>query len=408
MNTVPPSLAAEFVGPSAIGEYRFQFQSVRSWADQTFESPEIRNFFACCALHACLSPDDALGAEFAWLFACAVQDVGVSVVKGGMHNVSRALASVLRSHGGEVRAGAGVAEIVCENGRATAVRLAGGERIAVDGVVASNVDPRHFALDLLGERTLGPAITEKIKRYEWGSSFFVIYAALDRPVAYRAGAAADSAGYVHAAGQTLDDLAETFAQCRAGLLPSAPMVGIINEAAMDPTRAPEGRGLMKFVLHYVPYRVTGDARGKIAGTDWDQIKDAYADTMIDYMSEAFPPGLRDRIIARSVQSPVDLERRIRSAVHGTHQHGAYLPYQIGAMRPIQCGIRYLRRSRPCLPVTAANAAHTSPARGGGYRLRTLTPPGSAFGRATLPIKGRDGNCCARSALAVLPVLNPRP
>jgi beta-carotene ketolase (CrtO type) len=214
------------------------------------------------------------------------------------------------------------------------VRLASGERIAVDGVVASNVDPRHFALDLLGEATLGPAITEKIKRYEWGSSFFVIYAALDQPVHYRAGSDADQAGYVHAAGQKLDELAETFVQCRAGLLPSAPMIGIINEAAMDPTRAPEGKGLMKFVAHYVPYRVTGDARGKIAGTNWDAIKDAYADTLIDFISEAFLPGLRDRIIARSVQSPVDLECRIPSAVHGTHQHGAYLPYQIGAMRPI--------------------------------------------------------------------------
>jgi phytoene desaturase len=143
---------------------------VRSWAEQTFVSPEVRNFFACCALHACLAPDDALGAEFAWLFACAVQDVGVSVVKGGMHNVSRSLADVLRSHGGEVPVRAAVAEIECENGRAKAVRLASGERIAVDGVVASNVDPRHFALDLFGEATLGFGITEKIKCYEWGSS----------------------------------------------------------------------------------------------------------------------------------------------------------------------------------------------------------------------------------------------
>ena len=56
--------------------------------------------------------------------------------------------------------------------------------------------------------------------------------------------------------------------------------------------------------------------------------------MIDFISETYLPGLRGRIIARSVQSPVDLERRIKSAVHGTHQHGAYLPYQIGSMRPI--------------------------------------------------------------------------
>ena len=162
--------------------------------------------------------------------------------------------------------------------RAKALPLATGERIALDGLDAPKVDPRHFALELLGEATLGSGITERIKRYEWGSSFFVIYAALDRPVSYCAGAAGDSAGYVHAVGQKLDELAETFAQCRACLLPSAPMLGIINEAGIDPTRAPKGRGLMKFVAHYAPYRVTGDARGKIAGTDWDTIKDAYADT----------------------------------------------------------------------------------------------------------------------------------
>jgi phytoene dehydrogenase-like protein len=247
MNSAPPSLAQEFAGPAAIDDYRFQFQSARSWADENFESPEIRNFFACCALHACLAPDDALGGQFAWLFAAAVQDVGVSVVKGGMHHVSRAL---------------------------------------------------------------------------------------DRPVPYRAGPAADQAGYVHAAGQTLDDLADMFAQARAGLLPATPMVGIINEAGIDPSRAPDGKALMKFVMHFVPYRVTGDARGRIGGTNWDEIKETYADAMIDFISETYLPGLRDRIIARAVQSPVDLERRIKSAVHGTHQHGAYLPYQVGPMHPI--------------------------------------------------------------------------
>ena len=334
MNSAPPSLAQEFAGPAAIDDYRFQSQSARSWADENFESPEIRNFFACCALHACLAPDDALGGQFAWLFAAAVQDVGVSVVRGGMHHVSRALASVLQSHGGEIRTDASVSEIECENGRAKAVRLASGERIAVEGVVASNVDPKHFALDLLGETTLGPAITEKINHYDWGQSFFVIFAALDRPVPYRAGVAADQAGYVHAAGQTLDDLAVMFAQARAGLLPATPMVGIINEAGIDRSRAPDGKALMKFVMHFVPYRVTGDARGWISGTNWDEIKETYADAMIDFISETYLPGLRGRIIARSVQSPVDLERRIKSAVHGTHQHGAYLPYQIGSMRPI--------------------------------------------------------------------------
>ncbi len=47
MNAPPPSLAAEFAGAAEVDRYRFQFQNVRSWAEQTLVSPEVRNFFAC-------------------------------------------------------------------------------------------------------------------------------------------------------------------------------------------------------------------------------------------------------------------------------------------------------------------------------------------------------------------------
>ena len=334
LTSTPPPLAKEFAGKDAVDSYRFQFQSARSWVDETFQSPEMRYFFASCGLHGALAPDDPLGANFAWLFAAAVQDVGVSIVKGGMHNVPRALAAELAAHGGEIRVSASVKSVAVEKGRATSLRLENGEVIALEGVLAANVDPRHLALDLLGEAQLGESVVGKIKRYDWGQSFFGIYLALDRPVPYRAGPDADQAGYVHIGGPSLDDLAETFAEARAGLLPKRPMIGAINEAGLDPSRTPAGKGLMKFVIHFVPYRVTGDASGRIRGTHWDDIKDAYADTLIDMVSDEFLPGLRDRIIARSVQSPLDYERRIISAVRGTHQHGAFLPYQIGAMRPI--------------------------------------------------------------------------
>ena len=46
------------------------------------------------------------------------------------------------------------------------------------------------------------------------------------------------------------------------------------------------------------------------------------------------PGLRNKITHRAVHSPLNLERRIPSSVHGTHQHGAFVPYQHGALRPL--------------------------------------------------------------------------
>jgi len=91
---------------------------------------------------------------------------------------------------------------------------------------------------------------------------------------------------------------------------------------------------MKFVVHYVPWEISGDATGRVRGRTWDEAKEAYADHIIDWLSDGTLPGLRERITRRVVHSPLDLQRRLPSAVHGTHQHGAFVPYQHGSMRPI--------------------------------------------------------------------------
>ena len=50
-------------------EYRFGLQSMRSWCDQTFESEEVKCLFGAFALFMAHAPDDAGGAELAWLFS---------------------------------------------------------------------------------------------------------------------------------------------------------------------------------------------------------------------------------------------------------------------------------------------------------------------------------------------------
>jgi phytoene dehydrogenase-like protein len=89
--------------PGGMDEYRFGLQSMRSWCDQTFEFEEVKCLFGAFALFMAYAPDDAGGAELAWLFGTVLQDAGNNLVKGGMHNVSLALADHLRSLG--VRSG---------------------------------------------------------------------------------------------------------------------------------------------------------------------------------------------------------------------------------------------------------------------------------------------------------------
>src|SRR5207245_11326826 len=90
MYSRPTSLVEELSAPHGADGYRFVMQTARTWVEETFESPEMRLFFASAGLHAGLAPDDPLGGHFAWMFVAAIQDVGCSLVRGGMHRVSEA------------------------------------------------------------------------------------------------------------------------------------------------------------------------------------------------------------------------------------------------------------------------------------------------------------------------------
>src|SRR5262245_1381958 len=204
LNNAPTSLATMLGRPDGAEQYRFEIQNARSWVEATFESPEMRLFFASAGLHAGLAPDDPLGANFAWLFMSTVQNVGVSIVQSGMHRVSQALAAVLAKHGGEVRLNAEVTSIEVNGARAGTVHLRSGESIRVRDLVAVNADPRHLVLDLLGEVVVGQSVAKEIRDYEWGPSFFGIYAALDQPVDYRAGSEVAKVGYLHASEASID------------------------------------------------------------------------------------------------------------------------------------------------------------------------------------------------------------
>jgi beta-carotene ketolase (CrtO type) len=338
MFSPPPSFAAAAAkfaaSPAGMDAYRFSMQSVRSWANQTLEAEATKTLFGSFATFLGASPDDAGSAELGWLFASVLQNAGNNFVRGGMHRVTLALAEHLRAHGGEIRTNALVEKILGDAKRATGVGLASGENIPVRELIVSNIDPAHLVIDLLGVKMLGQEIVKKMEHYEWGDSIFVMFVALDSPVEYKAGSAARQSAHVHLTEPSLDFFGRVYLQCRGGLLPSAPMIVSWNDSAIDPSRAPAGKALMKFVVLSVPYVITGDATGKVRGRDWDEAREPFADYLIDLISANYIPDLKKKILKRVAHSPVDISRKIISAVRGTLGQGAFLPYQSGSLRPI--------------------------------------------------------------------------
>ncbi len=340
MNSPPQSLLIETQqtvrAPNGMDAYRTSLQSLRSWANEHFECEETRIFIGAWAAHVGLGPDDVGGGHMALLFASLIQDVGSRAVKGGMHHLPLALSAYLRSRGGEVRTGAHVSNITVRGGRAVGVRLESGEDIEVGnaGVIACNADPYQLIVDFLGEDIVGADLVAKMQRYEWGDSYMTMYCALDAPVTYKAGPQAQASPYVHACDPSLAYFASLYAECRSGQLPAFPFVLMCNDSVIDPSRAPAGKAVMKMIVHNVPYEIRGDATGKIGRRDWESVKEPYADYLIDFLTETYAPSLKGSILKRVVHSPLDMERRMMSAVRGTATHGAFLPYQSGAQRPL--------------------------------------------------------------------------
>src|SRR5919106_4456822 len=152
-------------------EYRYDIQSVRSWCNENFESEEAKVFFGAWAAHVSASPDDAGGGSLAYLFSVLVQDAGNNVVKGGMGNLSIALARSFQSKGGKISTSTGVSKIIInDKGKAVGVRLDNGTYIGVRRVVVSSIDPVTLAFGLIGEEYLEQNTIRNIKRYEWGDA----------------------------------------------------------------------------------------------------------------------------------------------------------------------------------------------------------------------------------------------
>jgi len=116
-----------------------------------FHDPRLRQLFGRYATYCGSSP--FLAPATLMLVAHVEQD-GLWLVEGGMHQVAVALARLAQARGATFRYGAEAAEVLTAGGRVTGVRLANGERIEADAVVV-NADAAAVATGMLGRGIAG-------------------------------------------------------------------------------------------------------------------------------------------------------------------------------------------------------------------------------------------------------------
>ena len=241
--------------------------------------------------------------------------VGWPSPTGGAERLTDALVGYLRERGGEVQTGALVEEIEAAHGRVVGVRVAGGDRIAADVVVA---DVMPHALAALAGEALPPSYRALLRRYRYGPATVKVDWALDGPIPWEA-AEPRGAGTVHVAGGD-GELIQTIATSQHRL-PDRPYLLLGQQSLADPSRAPAGKHTAWAYTH-----------GPRTGIDWS-VEVAPLVERIEAQVERFAPGFRDLILARHVMSPGDLEHRNRNLVGGDVGGGSYRLRQV-VFRPV--------------------------------------------------------------------------
>lgn len=251
----------------------------------SFRGEKARGVFAGLSAHSMLRLDRPPSAAFGLMLGLLAHAVGWPLPRGGSQRISDALASYLRSLGGEIETGQRV-ESLAELGEARPILL--------------DVTPRGL-LALAGNR-LPDRYRRGLERYRYGPGVFKLDWALDGPIPWRAEECARAAT-VHL-GATLEEIAASEIEPWRGGVAERPYVLLAQQSLFDPTRAPAGQHTAWAYCH-VPN-----------GSNVDMTE------RIEAQIERFAPGFCDRILARSALGPAEMERYNANYVGGDINAGA--------------------------------------------------------------------------------------
>jgi phytoene dehydrogenase-like protein len=336
-------LSADILGPARWPAHpvvlaRFGLQALRSGAGvarSAFRGERARALFAGMAAHSILPLESPPTASFGLVLAAAAHRVGWPIPRGGSQQISDALASYLRSLGGEIRTGDAVSR--------------------VDDLPAA----RTYLLDLTPAQVLkvaGSRLPDGYRRqlsgYRYGPGVFKMDWALSGPIPWRAAECLRSVT-VHLGG-TLEEIAASERAVWNGQVSERPFVLLSQPSLFDPSRAPTGQHTVWAYCH-VPNGSTLNMRERI-----------------EAQIERFAPGFGSLILGSSELDPAALEASNANYVGGD----------------IIGGVQDWRQfyTRP----VARIVPYSTPARG-VYICSASTPPGAG-------VHGMCGYYAARAAL----------
>ena len=285
-------------------------QSSRDWLTTTFRSERAHGLLAPWVLHTGLGP--------------GCRRVGIHDPRDRLRDRSRRHAGSARrrraarrcARAADSRITAAFArpagtwsEFSSRTGRATGVRLAGGDIVGAERAVICNVTPTQLYGRLLDPADVPAGVAEAaqaiplrpLRRCRFTSP------CRSRRAGRVTSVSARRRSFISRPG--LDGVSRAVNEADRGLLPAEATVVVGQPLTVDDSRAPAGKGILWIQLQELPWHVKGDAAGELDvgdGTWNESLRERYADRIQARIARHIP-NLESSILRRVVLSPADLQ-----------------------------------------------------------------------------------------------------
>lgn len=279
--------------------------TAEEFADEWFESDVVKAAVASLGIHGLTLGVMGAGTGYTlmhnWTNRGGLSHVSV---EGGIGKISEALASVVKSFGGEIRTNSEVKQVTVKDMRATGVVLSNGEEISASNVISA-ADPKHTFLKLVGPMELPPEFVWNVQSIKMRGSVAKVHLLTDGNHGIPDGrvAVAPSIKY----------LEKAYDAAKYHQISEKPYLEVTTSG-----------NVVSIHFQFAPFA--------LKNSDWKTEGAKVEKLAIDTLAEYFP-NLKSSIVNRKSITPLDLEQTY-GLTEGDLNHGQLMLDQFMFMRPI--------------------------------------------------------------------------
>lgn len=314
--------------------FRVLPMAARTYLDEWFESDALKGALGGSAVTGTALGPRSAGTNLMFFYQNLGGLLNHRFVTGGIGRLPEALAAAAQAHGATIRTGAGVEQILIDNGAAVGVQLENGEEIR-SAIVVSNADPRRTLFGMVGPQHLEPDVMRHVRNIIYRGTTARLNLVIDGLPAFVGQPDEAQLGGRIRLSPSLDYLERAYDASKYGRFSERPYLEIFIPTLHDRllvAGGPEAAGhqILTATMQYAPYALRDG--------DWQTAAKTLTTTILDALEE-IAPGLRRQIIHQRLTTPLDYERYYQ-LTEGSIYHGQMGLDQMLVMRPIPEWSRY--------------------------------------------------------------------